>query len=452
MRATSNERRRATISSHRLYAGRSASHAAATMSGDAQWRPILSGVEADRAWQAIERIADTLPSPDDPAFVHDDARGPGLATGQAGVAIFHAYLAEARGRARDRDLAEQHLDRAAETLSARSLAATLFSGFVGIGWAVEHLTGRLFSRVEGEDPTSEIDEAVREELDLGTRVHDFDLVTGAVGLGVYALERPIAAGRVLFARVLADLEARAEATPEGLAFRTRPGSIPGQLRDQFPDGYFNLGLAHGAPGVVALLAAACWRDIERDRARSMLERTLAWLLAQRQPAEVGSAFGQRSGALEATRCAWCYGDPGVSIALLHAARALDDRELEQVALSIARAAADRSQHRSGVRDAGLCHGAAGLALIFNRLHQSTRDPTCLEAARTWCARTLDLWQPAESGTGFRRCHGATTEQVQWVEDPSLLGGAAGIGLALLSAVTPRDPAWDRMLLLSTGGP
>jgi hypothetical protein len=34
------------------------------------------------------------------------------------------------------------------------------------------------------------------------------------------------------------------------------------------------------------------------------------------------------------------------------------------------------------------------------------------------------------------------------EDPGLLTGAAGIALALPAAITPVEPAWDRMLLVS----
>jgi hypothetical protein len=35
-----------------------------------------------------------------------------------------------------------------------------------------------------------------------------------------------------------------------------------------------------------------------------------------------------------------------------------------------------------------------------------------------------------------------------VADPGFLTGAAGIGLALLAATSPVEPAWDRVLLAS----
>lgn len=36
----------------------------------------------------------------------------------------------------------------------------------------------------------------------------------------------------------------------------------------------------------------------------------------------------------------------------------------------------------------------------------------------------------------------------WRVDPGFLTGAAGIGLALLAAVAPVKPEWDRLLLVS----
>jgi hypothetical protein len=36
----------------------------------------------------------------------------------------------------------------------------------------------------------------------------------------------------------------------------------------------------------------------------------------------------------------------------------------------------------------------------------------------------------------------------WRAEPGLLTGTAGVGLALLAATTPIEPAWDRALLVA----
>src|SRR5262249_14299323 len=95
----------------------------------------------------------------------------------------------------------------------------------------------------------------------------------------------------------------------------------------------------------------------------------------------------------------------------------------------------------------LCHGAAGLGHLFNRLFQATGDEHLAEAARVWFRRTLDLRQPGRGIAGFEAGKGNAHRRLLWVDDPGLLQGAAGIALALLAAATPLEPGWDRLLLV-----
>jgi hypothetical protein len=101
-----------------------------------------------------------------------------------------------------------------------------------------------------------------------------------------------------------------------------------------------------------------------------------------------------------------------------------------------------------VVDAGLCHGAAGLGHLFNRLFQATGDSCLAEAARFWLARTLQMRRPGRGVGGYEAWQLDDDGKVTWIADPGLLAGAAGIALALLAATTPVEPAWDRVLLVS----
>ncbi|HKG93849.1 MAG TPA: lanthionine synthetase LanC family protein, partial [Gemmatimonadaceae bacterium] len=132
-----------------------------------------------------------------------------------------------------------------------------------------------------------------------------------------------------------------------------------------------------------------------------------------------------------TRSAWCYGYPGVAAALLAAARAAGEPGWERAATELALRAARRPPDECGVVDAGLCHGAAGLAQIYNRLWQATGDERLRRAATDWAHRALDFPVP---------------------DDPGLLVGAAGVALALLATVSDVEPEWDRVLLLSPLAP
>ncbi len=69
----------------------------------------------------------------------------------------------------------------------------------------------------------------------------------------------------------------------------------------------------------------------------------------------------------AARLAWCYGDPGIAASLMAAAGAAGRPDWYRVAVDVACRAAARDLALAGVKDSGICHGAAGLAHIFNRL-------------------------------------------------------------------------------------
>ena len=435
-----------------------ASASARRDAGRHRWAPILTGSLAEGALDAVRAIAGELRIPP-PGFSPNGepesaSEAASLAGGRAGQAVMFEYLAKADLVDRAAETGEAFLDAAALAAGELAMPPSLFGGFPGVAWAVAHLDER--SRSAGEDPNEDVDAALHDHLTRPTSVGDYDLVNGLVGLGVYALERQSRPGaRDLLAVVVDRLDELSEPVDAGVRWRTRPEALPEHQRRICPGGHYNLGVAHGVPGVIALLGGACVAGIARERARRLLDGAVGWLLSQELPRESPSAFPMWTApgiAGRPARSAWCYGDPGIAAALLCAARAVGNPYWEGEALTIARRAAARRQERAGVRDAGLCHGAAGLGHLFNRLWQATGDPWLAEAACFWFARTVELRQPGRGIAGYAACHSRPDGTSTWVDDPGLLTGAAGIALALLAAATPVEPAWDRMLLASLPPP
>ena len=57
--------------------------------------------------------------------------------------------------------------------------------------------------------------------------------------------------------------------------------------------------------------------------------------------------------------------------------------------------------------------------------------------------------PNRFRTGFQfHIWDRKADAMRWDEDPSLLTGAAGVGLALLAAASPVAPDWDSMLMVN----
>src|SRR5262249_10781140 len=145
--------------------------------------------------------------------------------------------------------------------------------------------------------------------------------------------------------------------------------LPQQLRANFPDGAWNLGLAHGAPGAIAVLARAFAAGIRSSQ--PCLDRAVEWLYTQRVQGEGGALFpslvapGQRPAG---SPLAWCYGDLGLAAALNITARNAGDAAWAAQAVAIAERAAARSGTASRVEELSFCHGLAGVAHLFNRLY------------------------------------------------------------------------------------
>ncbi len=412
------------------------------------WRPILHGELAKAALAAVDAVGEDIRKSS------ASARDPSLISGSAGLAVFHAYWSRARCRQDRLGTAERFLREAEQGVASVTMSSSLFSGFAGVAWAMAHLQGRFFAP-DGGDSTEAVDEALIGFVRRPGWRNDYDLISGLVGIGVYALERlPSRAAVSCLEGVVDRLEETAVRRPGGLTWHTRPELLPTPQRKQCPDGYDNLGLAHGVPGVIAILAASSAAGIRKSIARRLLDGAVAWLLRQKLEGSPGARFpawvaeGQKN---LGCRSAWCYGDPGVSGALFVAARCVGDRDWEREALAVARGAARRPPEQAGVVDAGLCHGAAGLAHVFNRMFQATGDATLRRAARYWFARTLAMRRPGRGVGGFLAQEEDKKGKKSWVGAPGLFG-AGGIALALLSAATSIEPDWDRMLLVSARVP
>lgn len=342
----------------------------------------------------------------------------------AGIALFFAQRARAGiAPQRSRELARQAMDQALDALAQQSLRAGLFSGFTGIGWSATQLNG-------GDDFEA-LDEALLELLSVSPYRGPFDLLEGLAGFALYALERPSeASARRIVEQVLAHL---AESWADGGGWPKRLAWMPASSRADHEEGELDVCVAHGAGGVLPVLAAAAQLGVASSTARWLYEAARTWILstALDDPAFTFPSVVVPGKPPARARGAWCYGDPGMAAALHAAGRAMHDVELMQFAVRTAERALRRPASSWGVSDLAICHGAAGVARCYHRLYQGSGQELFAEAARQWLGQVLE------------RAPGPKWESL------GVLSGAAGIGLTLLDALTGECSSWDRPLGLST---
>ena len=431
------------------------------------WTPLLTQPQQrSRAKEIIDNIARFLRQALDE---EGPAKGPRAALastavmgGLPGLALLYAYRFAEEGDEAEGELAFEILDRSIDLLSRSVNRPSLSSGFLGCAWVVEHINGLiqvedLSSEGELLDPNEDVDEALHESLTQWGDELDVELLEGLTGIGVYCLERlPRHSATEGLVRIVEALVRGAERTAAGIAWRKPAAMLRPDLVSEFPNGQYNLGLSHGIPGVIALLARLCALEVPAPDASKLLEGAVAFLLSQKAPAQGSvypwAAHPGKDPVATGTRVAWCYGDLGIAAALMSAASLCHRQGWFDEALALARGAAARRLDDSGVIDAMLCHGAAGNAHLFNRLYQASGDVVLREAALYWYQVTFDYYDQSKAPSGFLFMTpappepGPTKTRLAPAEVYGFLEGISGVALALQAGIGSVEPNWDRLLL------
>jgi lantibiotic modifying enzyme len=411
-----------------------------------QWDPVLSSTIADRALSVAMDVAERVRGaarevrPDSP-----------LAGGGAGIALLYGQL--------DRHQPDQGWDVTAHDFlrvgvrqaeQAGWMGPGLLVGFGGVAYAARLLSkggtryGSLLSTLDAQVSRWVL---ATEPPGHGVRVGTFDVIAGASGIVPYLLDSGMAAElRHLLANLVDVCGNR-----DGLQnWHTPHDLIVNPLTAKhYPGGNLNCGLSHGSPGILAAMSLAASAGYEVPGQVDAMRALVNWLLDNRIDDEHGpnwpTAVALPLGSDEpiVARTTWCYGAPGVARTLWLAGVALGDHGLRTFAVESMLAACERLPGDLQVNGACLCHGFAGVLQIVLRFAHDTGDPRFAAAAEMITERLLDCHRP-ESRYGFHSIEpdGSAGDQA------GLLEGAAGVALALLAAIVPVTPTWDRAFVLS----
>ncbi|MEV8476345.1 lanthionine synthetase C family protein [Streptomyces sp. NPDC051173] len=420
----------------------------------------------ERAADAVATVAQRLTAPEaHPAWDASAFRAASLSDGAPGIALLHAELAHTDPA--HRPTAHRWLRRGA-ALAAQAMAPGpqgLYGPLAALSFALHRAAedpgAQSTARAHLRDQVAQLSgaRAQHEERRLGehlgcTTFTAYDVISGQAGLGAHLLELggPAEAAVTRLVSALTSLAQPVRA--DGLSL---PGWWVALDADSYRPvaparGHANLGMAHGVPGPLALLALAWRQGVRVPGQRPAITGFAEWLIAQRRTDTAGPWWpGQlTSGPAQPRpgRPSWCYGTPGIARALHLAGLALDVphwREAGIAALrsALARAAAGEAEPSAGP---GLCHGLAGLLQTTWRVARDSGDAELAEHLPLLAARLLDLVDEDEP-FGFATAPGERPPE----EHPGgFLTGAAGAALALHTFATDTAPAtrWDRALLLA----
>lgn len=418
-----------------------------------------------RAGAVVDAIAERLADPGRIDFPSGRARPRSSLDRYCGVALLYAELG--RVDSAYRTVAHRHLAEANRTLD-RHGHHSLYDGVPALAFAAA-----ISARTDGEYAKllAGLDESVfrvaRVLLDeenarirAGKAAENFmktDVISGLAGIGRYLLKRSTVSAEA--DALVREVCAYYGALVRPITHNGRPA--PGWCSETDPasgdrgSGNLNLGMAHGIPGPLALLAAA-WRSGVRVGGHAETVETIVdFLIEWSDVDEYGrywpamltlDEYAGRPERLSRSRNAWCYGSPGVARAIQLAGLAFGRDDWIGFARDAARDMFRMPGELWGVRDSCLCHGWSGLLHVIARMDAD--DPRCeLGAARDRLAeRTVASFEP-DLPYGYRRAFGPGPDD--FCDAPGFLTGAAGIALALHAYRTDPRPAsgWDIALLV-----
>ncbi|MBC8068923.1 MAG: hypothetical protein IAG13_11370, partial [Deltaproteobacteria bacterium] len=198
-----------------------------------------------------DRVRSLIASIDDGvrAFVaRDEPRG--LLNGQCGAALFHAYAYRWTEDDGHLESLQRVIERSLAALAVERPSPSHCGGLAGIAWCLQHLIHEGFLEAgEPGDVFTQIDPVLAAAMTDGLARGQHDFLHEGLGIALYFLDKlPDPAAREHLERAVACLEATAVRDRDEVRWQDQ------LTREGAAEPSYNLGLAHGTPGILVVLA------------------------------------------------------------------------------------------------------------------------------------------------------------------------------------------------------
>lgn len=371
----------------------------------------------------------------------------GLMGGAAGLACFSAYYAAYTGKQRFEMLAAELLELSLRPAAGSFPGYSFCDGMAGIAWMIHHLKATQLPWLEVSGVFEFLDEAIYKAMMAEIRSGHFDYLHGALGMALYFLRDPQNENcRQVLSELIQELDNQAEKMSDGSM------KWPSMLDHENNHIGYNLSLSHGLASIIIIVSQIRQIGVEISVCDKVIHGSMLYLDKQKLDTDkylscYPSWAIESSQYLQHSRLAWCYGDPGIGLAYCEAGRSNPAAEFYQKGMDILEHSGKRREVEENlVRDAGICHGAAGLAMMYNYWYQKSARVEFREAAMHWLDVCLNMAFHTNGPAGYRAKR--AKEFGDWEDVHGLLEGVAGIGLVMLSFLSNEDPSWMKAFLLS----
>lgn len=383
----------------------------------------------------LDQIADCIYNKIQNGSLED---GNGLYSGNFGILLFLFYYSRYSQSPKYISLVDSFSESLMSELGSKIDLHTYCSGLSGILYLFEFLRENEFIDIDIDEVESDLENYLIREMRKDIQNHNYDFMHGSLGVGLYFLKKKT--NELIIHELIEFLYSTAEIDRVNKIAKWK--SVIDIKTHKI--GY-NIALSHGISSIVIFLSRVVAGGSKDIRVKELLEYSVNYLLSQEIDFQLyGSHFPiQSKENINKSRLAWCYGDLGIALSLWQAGKAMNKDEWKNKALEIFIDSTKRlSPSENNVFDAGLCHGSAGIVMIYRRMYIETGRSEFLSATNYWVRQTLDIARFEDGLAGYK-----TYRKDSWICDNSLLEGISGVGLMFTSYLLDDMQEWDDMFLL-----
>ncbi|MES2518846.1 MAG: lanthionine synthetase LanC family protein [Bacteroidota bacterium] len=372
-----------------------------------------------------------------------------LFMGNLGRLLYFMYRYRTSDNAKFGALASEILDQIFLNLNSGNsgivFTSALSNGLSGLTTITGLLQEDDFLALDIDETIQQFEEIIFKRTIQQINEGNFDYLHGSIGSLQYFTTRVKQDTKVekYIAEIIEKLEQQAIFDDKGLRFNNL---IINNLNDT-PD-EINLGFAHGLSGIISVLLKVYETGICQNKVEKIIREALKYTISSYQevdflagkfahfPSVINEKFAltdKENQQAYRSFLGWCYGDLNQVILLYKAGKLLNEPRWIALADKVGKTTMLRTIHYgTQIKDAFLCHGASGLALMYQYILTISKDENYQKGIDYWLEQTLNY-----------------LKKYDWTHEPqgSLLGGIEGLGLALMTLQTDKKVLWTRIFLL-----
>ena len=394
------------------------------------WDPIIT--DNDKFEVLLDQISQSI--------IKSEHFNIGINSGEAGKLLFISSLFEYNNH---EELLDFIIKRSYKVTEKGCLGVkmdlSISTGLCGLLYVLRYLISKGYLPKE-RFASSNIDKYMYDVMLVYCKQKKYDFLSGAMGIALYFFnnkEYSIVNG--FFDMLIKDFERDNDDRIFFINEKYNSKSV------------VNLGFAHGLSGILAFISLAKKEDnlFERyyDVSLGLAKYLLSLKIENRKSLFPPVIFWGEKNEPMSSRLSWCYGDLSIGYSLFLFSTAFKERQYQEISLKILLDATKRTNlEKEGINDACLCHGTSGIAHIYNRIYQMTSIEEFKKASDYWFDQTSKMVFTLNETAGFSFF--LTEDEKKIISPYAFLNGISGVGLSILSGMTPISPSWDRLLLLS----